>query len=449
MIIAIILILGAAIGFVTFFVAKSVLAPKRINSVAELIKNNKATAAARAAKKLILKEPRNADAHYLLGLAYCADDKPELALMEFQTVNQIGQFDGYTKELPFRKKIAELYENFNQPEEALKEYLLLLKMEPENGNNYYKAGHLFEQRNKSDRAVTYYRKALELEPRHSQARMRLGMLYYRAKRTADARAELEAAIKAQSDNYEAYFYLGKIQKEMKELIPALASFEKATKSPVFRAKALIERGGCYLSSGNNDAAIGELERAIKHIKPEEKNELLYARYFLATALERMRRIERAVDEWEKIYAIKPNFKDTAAKLGEYQELRTDDHMKDYMTSNSEEFLQICSKVTQALGLSVRDSRTVGEGCEIIGVESQSKWRNARKLPTMIRFLRVSDIVDESTVRTLHEEMKNQNITRGLIVSSGGFSRTAVEFAESRPIDLYNKDKLQELLKSTG
>jgi tetratricopeptide (TPR) repeat protein len=449
MIIAIILILGAAIGFVTFFVAKSILAPKRVNSIADLLKNNKNAAAARAAKKIILKEPRNADAHYLLGLAYIADDKSELALMEFQAVNEIGHFEGYTKELPFRKKIAELYEKFNQPEEALKEYLLLLKMEPENGDNYYNAGHLFEQRNKSDRAINYYRKALELDPRNSQARMRLGMLYYRAKRTADARTELEAAIKSQPDNYEAYYYLGKIQKELKEFIPALASFEKATKAPAFRAKALIERGGCYLSTGNNDAAIGELERAIKHIKQEDKNEILYARYFLATALERTRRIERAVEEWEKIYAVKPNFKDTATKLGEYQELRTDDHMKDYMTSSSDEFLEICTKVTQQLGLSVRDTKTVGEGCEIIGVESQSKWRNARKLPTMIRFLRVSDIVDESNVRALHEEMKSQNIQRGIIISSGGFARTAVEFAESRPIDLYNKDKLQELLKSAG
>lgn len=46
----------------------------------------------------------------------------------------------------------------------------------------------------------------------------------------------------------------------------------------------------------------------------------------------------------------------------------------------------------------------------------------------------------------YEEMKVQNVTRGLIVTSSTFSKRAIEFAETRPIDLYNRDKLQSILQ---
>ena len=70
------------------------------------------------------------------------------------------------------------------------------------------------------------------------------------------------------------------------------------------------------------------------------------------------------------------------------------------------------------------------------------------MPKLLRFLRLSDTIDESTVRDTHESMRSQKITRGIILSSSSFSREATEFAQSRPIDLYAKDKLQALLQKT-
>jgi len=41
-----------------------------------------------------------------------------------------------------------------------------------------------------------------------------------------------------------------------------------------------------------------------------------------------------------------------------------------------------------------------------------------------------------------------NIPRGILLTSSGFSRKAQDFAETRPIDLYGKEKLQDLLKKS-
>jgi len=440
------IILGGVVIIVSAMLLKKLLEPRRVASVAQLLKQGKSAAAIRAAKRIIASDNRNAEARYLLGLAYLAESRPELALVEFQAVNQLGRFEGYVEEIPFRKKIAELYAKFNQPEEALKEHLLLVNSEPNNADHYCEAGKLFENRNRSSKATALYRKAVHLNPQHVEARFRLGLLYYRAKNVSDARAELDAALKLNPDNAEAHYYMGRIQKELKELNAALGSFETASRDQRFRIRALVERGTVYMGLSNLSSAVAELERAVKLSTADGSNETLHARYFLALCYERQRRLDLAIDQWERIYTKKPTFKDVAVKLDQYQEMRTDDRIKDYMTSGDEEYGRICSAIAVHLGLEVRDVTVNGDACEIIAAESQSKWRSARKMPQLLRFLRVTHVTSQAGVRELHEEMKGQSITRGTIITSSGFSRTAVDFAETRPIHLLDREKLQELLK---
>jgi len=444
----IVIILGIVIGAITFFVIRSIIAPKKVASLANLLKQGKTSAVVRTAKQILAREPRNPEAHYFLGMAYQEENKNELALMELQIVNQIGTFSAACPEIPFRKKIAELYKFFNQPEEALKEYLLLIKMEPEEAEYYYEAGLLFEKRERAEKASVYFRKTIELNPNHSDAHYHLGMILYRSKKPVEAKVEFELAIKIQPDNFKAYYFVGKLLKDNHDYTGALAAFEKAQRDPEQKVKALVERGGCYMSMNNMEKAISELDRAVKISTNETAPETLYGRYFLAMCYEKTREIDKAIEQWEKIYAKKPNFRDVSEKLSQYQDLRTDDRMKDYLTASMDEFYEICKSATESMSLSIRDISDVPNGCQIVAVETESsKWRNARKMPKVLRFLRVPELISESTVRSLHEEMRNLGVARGIIISSSNFSRKAVEYAETRPIDLVNKDQLQELLKN--
>ncbi len=443
----IVIILGIAIGVITIFVLRSVIAPKKVANLSNLLKQGKTGTAIRTAKQILAKEPRNPEAHYFLGMAYQAENKNELALMELQIVNQLGTFSSMCPEIPFRNKIADLYKFFNQPEEALKEYLLLIKQEPNEAEYYYQAGLLFEKRDKSEKAAMYFRKSIELSPNHSDAHYHLGMILYRSKKPVEAKVEFDFSLKIQPDNFKAYYYLGKLLKDNHDYTGALAAFEKAQRDPEQKVKALVERGGCYMSMNNIEKAVSELDRAVRISTNDSAPETLFGRYFLAMCYEKTRDIDKAIEQWEKIYAKKPAFRDVAEKLSQYQDLRTDDRMKDYLTASMDEFYEICKGVSDLMSLSIRDITDVPNGCQIVAVETESnKWRNARKMPKVIRFLRVPELISESTVRSLHEEMRNLGVARGIIVSSSNFSRKAVEYAETRPIDLVNKDQLQDLLK---
>lgn len=446
-VIILILILGIAIGFITFILIKSFITPKKLATLDKFLKEGKTQSVIRGAKQMVAKDPKNAAAHYLLGLAYQAENKDELALIEYKNVNKIGQFGGYCPEKQFREKIASLYQKFNQPEEALKEYLLLLKQDPTNDELYYKAGELFEQRGKNDKAINYYRKTLEINQQHEFAHYKLGMLLYRAKKPTEAKEELEKSIRINPDNFKAYFFIGRILKENSDYAGALKAFEKAQRDPNQKMKALVERGICYMSMNNYDQAITELQRAVKISPDGSTSEALYARYFLGISYEKKRNIDKAVENWEKVHAKNPSFKDVSEKLSQYQDLRQDDYVKDYLTAGMEQFYEICKAIATSMNLNVREMSDIPNGCQIIAVESSKEWRGTKKMPKLLRFLRTPDLISESSVRSMYEDMKNLSITRGILFSSSNFSSKAQDFAENRPIELYDVDKLQKILKN--
>lgn len=441
-----IIVLGIGIGLAAFFIVRNQLAPKKIARLEQLLKQGKGNAAIRVAKQMLARNQRDAQVHYLLGKAYMADNKPELALMEYRTVNELGVFDAIVPEVPFRRQIAELFMRFNQPEEALKEYLLLVQKEPNEAENYYRIGLLFESRNKAGKALGYFRKAIELKPGHGHAHLRLGTILYRAKRFPDAKQHLEKALRFQPEAYEAHYFLGRILKDGRDYAAALEEFERAAKASDYRQKAHIERGTCYMEMNNLERAISELERAITFANETHPGDTLWAHYFVATCYERTRRIERAIDHWEEIYRKESAFQDVAEKLANYAELREDDNVKDFMTASQEAFREVCRSATAALGLAVQSIDDLGDGVSIVAVEASSDWRATRKQPRLVWFLRVAEAIEEKTVRELHEAMRSQNLARAMMIASSSYKRSATEFAESRPIELLNREKLQEILK---
>jgi tetratricopeptide (TPR) repeat protein len=445
---ALIIIFGAGTGFLIFFVIKSLAAPQKVEALGGLIKKGRTQTAIKAAKRIITRDPKNAEAHYHLGTAYHKEGRDELALLEFKSVNQIGISGKNIPEIDFRQLLAQLFIRFKQGEEALKEYLLLIKLMPNRAEYYYWAGKLFTERNRIDMAENYLRKAAELSPRDGKIHYELGVMLYKGKKAREAKSALEVALKYQNDNAQIHFFLGKIQKDAKDYTAAAAAFEKAARDAEFRIRALVERGGCFMALNAPERAIPDLERAVNAITDEGAQDGLYARYFLGLCYENIRELDKAIAQWDKIYAQKKNFRDVGAKLAQYQELRSDDNIKDYLTSPPGDFMELCKMaVNQTMALQVQNEKNLSDGCEIVAIENDSaKWRNTRKMPRLIRFYRSPDPVDEPKVRSIMDDAKEKNIARAAIVTSAEFTRAALDYANSRPIELFNKEKLQAMLR---
>ena len=69
----------------------------------------------------------------------------------------------------------------------------------------------------------------------------------------------------------------------------------------------------------------------------------------------------------------------------------------------------------------------------------------RKQTFLLRFYRDPDPVEDSVVRETHDKAKAMNCTKAYFISSSGFTRSALSYAENRPIELIGKEKLESLL----
>ena len=134
-----------------------------------------------------------------------------------------------------------------------------------------------------------------------------------------------------------------------------------------------------------------------------------------------------------------------AKLSQYQDLRNDDTIKDFLSTGNQDFMEICKKlVLTGLGLTVKSAKSIPDGGELVAIEDAA----SRKPPRLIRIYRSTDMIDEGKIRSILDDAKSQNMGRAVVMTSIGFTRPAVEYAESRPVELVGKDKLQSLLKKT-
>ena len=439
---AVILIIGIAAILIKYFAM-----PQRVDTVRKLIKQGKNQAAAKLAKQIIAKNPKDYPAHYYLGKAYLADNRGELALIEFKMINDNALFGPMLPEVPFRQEFAALQMKFNHTEEALKEYLILTKLDAMNAANFLNAGKIYEQMNRKDLALGFYQRCIKLEPKNAQAHGALGHILFLAKQYVEAKRELDLAIRLSPETYANYYYLGKLLKEAKDLGAAVKAFDKAQRDSEFKQKALIERATCYIVANRYDNAQIDLQRAIDLDKDESKSDTLYARYFLASCYEQGRKIDKAIEQWEKIYKRSRSFRDVAAKLQEYKDLQANDNLKDYLTCSDAEFAELCKNIAlKALGLTAQQIETKKDGCQIIASDAKDgDWRNMRKQMMLLRFYRDPEPVEDADVREVLDKAKDANCTKAYIFVSSEFARGAVQFAESRPVELVSKIKLEEFL----
>ena len=266
------------------------------------------------------------------------------------------------------------------------------------------------------------------------------------KRERNAKQAFIEAIKVDPHDYKAHYFLGLVLRQLGDYEWAIKEFETAQKSDDIKVKCFLAKGTCYLEREQLPKAVIEFERGLKFAKRGSDTEL-NLRYFLAEAQEKMRDLHSAISNWEKIVAVNPTFRDVQAKLKSYAEFRQDDRIKDFMIAGLAQFEHTCRKISESMGLTVMDVDIISDTeVEIIATDTEGKWRNTRRTNKIVRILRTTDVVNDKLLRKLHEKLKEKNATRIIIITAGDFTQSAVDFSNTRPIELYGKNDLLRLLK---
>ncbi|TAL39121.1 MAG: tetratricopeptide repeat protein, partial [Spirochaetes bacterium] len=381
--------------------------------------------------------------------AYFKENNIQYAILEYRQVLKLGRYDEKVDEVRIRSKLAKIYTDRGSVDDAKKEYLILTKIAPQDHENYYQLGVIYFNSGQADKAGSYFKKSIQMNGKLDMAHYYLGQIQYKANNYTDAKQSFIEAIKIEPANYRAHYFLGLVLRQIGDHEWAIKEFDVAQKSEDIKLKCFLAKGTCYLERDMHPKAIIEFERGLKFAKRGSDTEL-NLRYYLAASQENIRDLQGAIANWEQIAAVNKNFRDVSEKLKTYSEFRQDDRVKDFMIAGLSQFEHDCRKIVEHMGLSAMDVDIVSDTeIEIIAADNEAKWRNARMSNKIVRIMRTTDSVQDKLLRRLHESMKQKNANRIIIISAGDFNQSAVEFANTRPIELLGKSDLVRLLKNIG
>ncbi|MFH0975563.1 MAG: tetratricopeptide repeat protein [Spirochaetota bacterium] len=428
-----------ALYFFNIFVA-----PRKIEEIAKMLENGQTGQAIKRLNELLEKDDRDVYAHFLLAKAYKMENNLQYAILELRQVLKLGKFNDKVKEIEVRSILANIYKDRNATEEAKKEFLILTQIDSVNFRNYFELGVIFFNAGVFEKSLSYFKKSIALNNTHDLSYYYLGQSQYRLQSYNDAKQALLEAIKIDHANYKAHYFLGLVLRQLSDYDWAVKEFDVASKDDELIVKCYLAKGTCYIERDQYPKAILEFDKGLRYARKGSDAEM-NLRYFMAEAQEKMRDIHSAIINWETIYKFKKNFRDVQDKLNKYGELRQDDNVKDFLIAGLAQFEIICRKMVEVLGYNIIEIETTDTEVEIIASEPEGRFRNMKKSNRLIKIIRSTNLISDSVLRKLHESLRTKNATRIAIITAGDFSQSAVEFANTRPIDLYGKSKLVEIL----
>ena len=428
------------------YIVSSYVVPKKVEEIQKLIKEGKTKIAIKKLTQLLEKDNRDPYAHYLLAEAYRTEGNYQFAVIEYRQVLKFGRFDSKIKEVNIRSALVKIYKEKKSYEEARNELLILTKIDSSNFEVFFDLGVILFNLGHFDKAAGYFKNSTSLNAQHAQSFFYLGQISYKSGLFSDAKQYFINTIKLDQQNYQAHYFLGLALKQQDDIEWALKEFEISLKSDELKLKSLIARGMCFLEKSQFQKAAMEFERGVKFAKSGSDIEL-DIRYYLAECQEKVRDVQSAIANWERIFDVNPRFRDVQHKLALYAEFRQDDRIKDFIIAGLAQFELIARKIVAGMNLNIVDFEIISDiEIEVLAVESEGKWRNTRQSNKIIRINRATDILTDSYLRTIYETMKPRNATTVLIITTAELSPKALEFANTRPMNIKGKNELIEFLK---
>lgn len=430
------------------YLISSLLGPRRIEEIERLMDRGRIREAIQLLEKLLEKDDRDMKARYLLGLCHQKESNHPAAILEFRQCIKVGKYSPEAPEIHIRKSLAESLIEVGNKNDAKNEYLILTTIQPENYENYFQVGKLYFQAGIYPKAINFFQKALANNPNHADTLAYIGQAQFHVSAYQDARNNLIKAIQLKTSLKVARYYLGLALRFTGDLEWALKELEKSEREESIRDKVILAKGMVLIDQENYSKAISELDRGINHAQPGSDTAIQML-YLIALAAEKNRDIGIAIDNWEKIEKMKPGYRDVKEKLRQYSEFRTDDTIKDFMIASAVRFEEICRNVVENMGyeISSSDLNSDSKLFVVASEEDGGQKLGVRNRHTLFWIQREMGAINENHLRDLQGRMRDNNAGKAIIMTTGEYTPGAINYASTRPLDLFDSSGLADQLKN--
>lgn len=268
-------------------------------------------------KAILAIDPRSAEAHLLLGIAYRIVGSPELM---GEAVAELRQALALNPDFsPAHFYLARIYLDLGRAARAREELESALVQVPGNPQFLALLGEAERQLKNPRRSVELTRQALQADESFAEARYYLGLALFDLGRRDEAIKELERVVQSGPKVADAYFSLGTAYLEAGRVDEALETLSRGTHVDPSRPDLRIQLTRAYRSKGLLDKADEQLTLAMPRAtaslaSPFAQYQQLELDFYLEQGLLRLQqgRLDAAAKALQKALAIDPD--DARTKL---------------------------------------------------------------------------------------------------------------------------------------
>jgi tetratricopeptide (TPR) repeat protein len=213
-------------------------------------------------------EPSNIDAINWIGVIYREQNKPELAIEQYDKGIALEKNAPESAAFCFSNR-AEIFSEQGKLEEALQDYSNAIVLDPKNSNRFANRGLFFQNYFEDyNNALIDLSKAIEIDPSNIIHWYNRGILYQEfLKNDTKALDDFEKVLEIDSNDIDSRNWIGSIYKAQDKLELALEQFDRGIlledSNPVSAALCYSNRALLFSEQGKIDKALNDYTKAIQ------------------------------------------------------------------------------------------------------------------------------------------------------------------------------------------
>lgn len=400
----------------------------------------------REASKRLAQNPRDPDGLSAMGNIYYQEQEWEKAYAAYEILVGLAPNNPKLDEFDCALRFGVAAIKTNRIQEATKGFLMARKLKPSHFEVNYNLGYICYLQKEYEKAIPILKQALLTDTENALANRYMGFSLHKAHKYHEALAYLKKALDLQPDDKEVLFSMAECLFESGAVDRALKVFMHLRPDPQLGPQSALYSGIIHVQTNQADKAVIDFDIGLKHenIPADIANEL---RYKLAVTLIKAQDIARAITVLKEIQRLTPGYKDVPALIVRYQELNQNKNLQIYLMAVQSEFVSLCRKIViqffPGAKVKITDISVFADYTDILAEIDTPKWSDI----VIFRFFRSQGAVGELLLRDFHARIKDLKAGKGICLSAGVYTDESRKFTEGRPVDLYDKERLNRILNA--
>ena len=269
-------------------------------------KNGQLDQAEEIYKNVLISDPQQSDAQYLLGIISLNKGNYEAAIKLIDKAITIDP----TK-APYYNDCAQAYTALGNTENAINYYKKAITLNKNNIEAYNNIGNIFREIGEHEQAIIHLKKAIDLDSTFTEGHYNLALTYNENNDYKNAVFYYNKTIEINPNFFAAYNNLGLIYKKNHDIETAFQYFKQAISINPKYLDAYSNLGYTYLLYANTDEAFRNF-KIILNIEPT----YIKAYMGMAIVMRHLNKQNEAISQLKKALSIKPDDPNVLSALGQ-------------------------------------------------------------------------------------------------------------------------------------